>query len=62
MLTASPRSLFTTRLSVISHLQVKQGKAFIAGTETLCGSIAPMDECVRIFQKATGKILAADTC
>ncbi|XP_037726938.1 N-acetylglucosamine-6-phosphate deacetylase [Drosophila subpulchrella] len=35
-------------------LQVKQGKAFIAGTETLCGSIAPMDECVRIFQKATG--------
>jgi len=43
-------------------LQVKQGKAFIAGTETLCGSIAPMDECVRIFQKATGKILAADTC
>jgi len=36
-------------------LQVKQGKAFIAGTETLCGSIAPMDECVRIFQKATGE-------
>ncbi|KAI8034446.1 N-acetylglucosamine-6-phosphate deacetylase [Drosophila gunungcola] len=34
-------------------LQVKQGKAFIAGTETLCGSIAPMDECVRIFQRAT---------
>ncbi|XP_034114269.1 N-acetylglucosamine-6-phosphate deacetylase [Drosophila albomicans] len=34
-------------------LQVKQGKAFIAGTETLCGSIAPMDECVRIFHKAT---------
>lgn len=36
-------------------LEVKQGKAFIAGTETLCGSIAPMDECVRIFQRATGK-------
>ncbi|XP_020802147.1 N-acetylglucosamine-6-phosphate deacetylase [Drosophila serrata] len=34
-------------------LEVKQGKAFIAGTETLCGSIAPMDECVRIFKKAT---------
>ncbi|KAM8720660.1 hypothetical protein ACLKA7_006664 [Drosophila subpalustris] len=34
-------------------LQVKQGKAFIAGTDTLCGSIAPMDECVRIFQRAT---------
>ncbi|KAH8421415.1 hypothetical protein KR009_006353 [Drosophila setifemur] len=35
-------------------LEVKQGRAFIAGTETLCGSIAPMDECVRIFHKATG--------
>ncbi|XP_017066961.1 N-acetylglucosamine-6-phosphate deacetylase isoform X2 [Drosophila eugracilis] len=34
-------------------LQVKEGKAYIAGTSTLCGSIAPMDECVRIFQKAT---------
>ncbi|XP_064548735.1 N-acetylglucosamine-6-phosphate deacetylase [Drosophila montana] len=34
-------------------LEVKQGRAFIAGTDTLCGSIAPMDECVRIFQRAT---------
>ncbi|XP_030568592.1 N-acetylglucosamine-6-phosphate deacetylase [Drosophila novamexicana] len=34
-------------------LEVKGGKAFIAGTETLCGSIAPMDECVRIFKRAT---------
>ncbi|XP_034490905.1 N-acetylglucosamine-6-phosphate deacetylase [Drosophila innubila] len=34
-------------------LEVKQGKAFIANTETLCGSIAPMDECVRIFQRST---------
>ncbi|XP_034670972.1 N-acetylglucosamine-6-phosphate deacetylase [Drosophila subobscura] len=34
-------------------LEVRRGKAFIAGTETLCGSIAPMDECVRIFHKAT---------
>lgn len=37
------------------NLEVKQGKAFIAGTDTLCGSIAPLDECVRIFRKATGK-------
>ncbi|TDG41867.1 hypothetical protein AWZ03_011697 [Drosophila navojoa] len=35
-------------------LEVKQGRAFIAGTDTLCGSIAPMDECVRIFHRATG--------
>uniref|UniRef100_A0A1A9WHR8 N-acetylglucosamine-6-phosphate deacetylase n=1 Tax=Glossina brevipalpis TaxID=37001 RepID=A0A1A9WHR8_9MUSC len=36
------------------NLEVKKGKAFIAGTDTLCGSIAPLDECVRIFKKATG--------
>lgn len=35
------------------NLEVKQGKAFVAGTNTLCGSIAPLDECVRIFMKAT---------
>lgn len=40
-------------------LEVKQGKAFIAGTDTLCGSIAPMDECVRIFQRATGESISS---
>lgn len=35
-------------------LEVKDSKAFIAGTDTLCGSIAPLDECVRIFKKSTG--------
>lgn len=35
-------------------VEVRGIKAFIAGTETLCGSIAPMDECIRIFQKSTG--------
>ncbi|TMW53975.1 hypothetical protein DOY81_000907 [Sarcophaga bullata] len=35
-------------------LEVKESKAFIAGTDTLCGSIAPLDECVRIFKKSTG--------
>lgn len=34
-------------------IDVRNGKAFIANTNTLCGSIAPMDECVRIFQKST---------
>lgn len=34
-------------------LQVTDGKAFIAGTNTLCGSITPMDECIRIFRKST---------
>ncbi|XP_067640648.1 N-acetylglucosamine-6-phosphate deacetylase isoform X2 [Eurosta solidaginis] len=35
------------------ELEVCDGKAFIAGTNTLCGSIAPLDTCVRIFKKAT---------
>lgn len=42
-------------------LEVKDSKAFIAGTETLCGSIAPMDECVRIFRKATGTLHHSNT-
>ncbi|XP_054730611.1 N-acetylglucosamine-6-phosphate deacetylase [Anastrepha obliqua] len=35
------------------ELEVRDGKALIAGTNTLCGSIAPLDACVRIFKKAT---------
>ncbi|KAG4075562.1 hypothetical protein HA402_003387 [Bradysia odoriphaga] len=34
-------------------VDVRNKKAYIANTNTLCGSIAPMDECVRIFQKST---------
>lgn len=34
-------------------IEVRDHKAYIAGTMTLCGSIAPMDECVRIFKKET---------
>jgi N-acetylglucosamine-6-phosphate deacetylase len=34
-------------------IEVRDHKAYIAGTTTLCGSIAPMDECVRIFKKET---------
>lgn len=36
-------------------VDVRNKKAYIANTNTLCGSIAPMDECVRIFQKSTSK-------
>lgn len=35
------------------EIEVRQGKAFVAGTNTLCGSIAPMDECLRFFKEAT---------
>lgn len=37
-------------------IEVRQHKAYIAGTTTLCGSIATMSECVRLFLKATGII------
>lgn len=33
-------------------IQVTHDKAYIAGTSTLCGSIASMDTCVRFFKKA----------
>lgn len=36
-------------------IRIENKVARIAGTETLCGSIASMDECIRIFKKATGK-------
>lgn len=35
-------------------IQVRAGRAYIAGTDTLCGSIAEMSECVRFFKEATG--------
>lgn len=34
-------------------IEVRDHRAYIAGTNTLCGSIAPMDECIRIFLNAT---------
>lgn len=37
------------------EIEVRDKKAFISGTNTLCGSIAPLDECIRIFRKSTGK-------
>ncbi|KAG5898305.1 hypothetical protein JTB14_022994 [Gonioctena quinquepunctata] len=35
-------------------LEIRNGMAFIAGTNTLCGSIASMIQCVRFFMDATG--------
>ncbi|XP_065347387.1 N-acetylglucosamine-6-phosphate deacetylase [Cloeon dipterum] len=35
-------------------VEVKDSRAFVAGTTTLCGSIANMIECVQHFAKATG--------
>lgn len=39
-------------------IDVRRGQAYVSGTNTLCGSIAPMDECVRIFREATGQLAA----
>lgn len=35
-------------------IEIRNEKAFVAGTDTLCGSIATMDQCVRNLKKATG--------
>ncbi|KAL5278565.1 AMDHD2 family protein [Megaselia abdita] len=35
-------------------IEIRDKRAYIADTDTLCGSIAAMDECVRIFRKETG--------
>ncbi|KAJ1525781.1 hypothetical protein ONE63_008986 [Megalurothrips usitatus] len=36
------------------RMEVRDQKAYIAGTNTLCGSIATMIECVKNFKSATG--------
>jgi N-acetylglucosamine-6-phosphate deacetylase len=36
------------------QIEVRGGRAYIANTDTLCGSIASMIECVRSFLKSTG--------
>lgn len=35
-------------------IEVRSGRAYIAGTDTLCGSIAKMSQCVRFFKEAAG--------
>lgn len=37
------------------EIEIRNGSAYIAGTDTLCGSIAEMSKCVRHFKEATGK-------
>ncbi|XP_043269493.1 N-acetylglucosamine-6-phosphate deacetylase [Venturia canescens] len=37
-----------------SDIEVQKGRAYIAGTDTLCGSTADMATCVRQFKRATG--------
>lgn len=46
---------FTDGIHYIGQLaiEVRDGKSFIAGTETLCGNMASMDECIRRFRVAT---------
>lgn len=36
------------------QIEVRGSQCFVFGTQTLCGSIASMDECVRRFRAATG--------
>lgn len=36
-------------------VKIEKGRAVIAGTNTLCGSITSMDECIRIFKRSTGR-------
>ncbi|XP_003703368.1 N-acetylglucosamine-6-phosphate deacetylase [Megachile rotundata] len=35
-------------------IEMRSGRAYIAGTDTLCGSTAEMSKCVRHFKEATG--------
>ncbi|KAF2883686.1 hypothetical protein ILUMI_22501 [Ignelater luminosus] len=35
-------------------VEIREGKAYITGTNTLCGSIATMNQCVKLFKEATG--------
>lgn len=37
------------------EIEIRKGSAYIAGTDTLCGSIAEMSKCIRHFKEATGK-------
>lgn len=39
-------------------IEVRARRAYIAGTDTLCGSIADMSECVRFFKEAAGRVVS----
>lgn len=36
------------------EIEIRKGRAYIVGTNTLCGSMSEMAQCVRIFKDATG--------
>ena len=38
-------------------IEVRGGRAYVAGTNTLCGSITPLNDCIKIFKKASGSFL-----
>lgn len=44
-----------------NKIDVRNGRAYVADSNTLCGSIATLDECVRLFKKATGKNVYSTT-
>lgn len=37
------------------EIEVKNSKAYVANTNTLCGSVTSLDECMRYFIKSTSK-------
>lgn len=37
-------------------IEIRSGRAYIAGTDTLCGSTAEMTKCVRHFKEVTGSL------
>lgn len=39
------------------EMEVRGSAAYIYGTETLCGSITPLIECVRKFRQSTGSLI-----
>ena len=43
-------------------IEIRDQKAYISGTNTLCGSIANMTECVKHFKSATGMICIKMIC
>lgn len=44
------------------QIEVKNSKAYIANTNTLCGSVTPLDECMRYFLNATSKFKTLYKC
>jgi N-acetylglucosamine-6-phosphate deacetylase len=39
------------------EIEIQGDSAYIAGTDTLCGSIADMSKCVKNFKEATRKAI-----